>query len=126
MLEDAQTNGARESAWKRLIFWDFPRGSWQYDVVVVLILVFIFATPRELFRDQPRAASIVLLSSEKGHERVFIEADLLNGLDDAARLRRSQDLINQRTGKSYRVVQVEPIRDNAELEIKGYIAYTVR
>lgn len=125
MLEDVQTNGTRESAWKRFIFWDFPRGSWRYDVVVVLILLFIFATPRELFRDQPRAASVVLLSSEKGYDRVFIEADLLNGLDDAARMQRSQELINQKTGKSHRVVRVEPIRDDAELEIKGYIAYTM-
>jgi hypothetical protein len=125
MLEDAPTNTAQESAWKRLIFWDFPRGSWQYDVVVVLILLFIFAVPRELFRDQPRAASVVFLSSEKGYDRAFIEADLLNGLDDAARLQRSQDLINQKTGKSHQVVRVEPIRDDAELEIKGYIAYTV-
>jgi hypothetical protein len=130
MLEDAQTNGVRageaqESAWKRLIFWDFPRGSWQYDVVVVLILLFIFAIPRDLFRDQPRAASVVFLSSEKGYDRVFIEAGLLNGLDDAARRQRSQELISQKTGKSHQVVEVEPIRDDAELEIKGYIAYTV-
>jgi hypothetical protein len=125
MLEEAQNNGARDSAWRRLIFWDFPRGSWQYDVVVVLILLFIFATPRDLFRDQPRAASVVLLSSEKGYDRVFIEADLLNGLDDAARRQRSQELINQKTGKTHLVVRVEPIRDDAELEIKGYIAYTM-
>lgn len=125
MLEAARTNGDRESAWKRLIFWDFPRGSWQYDVVVVLILLFIFVTPRELFRDQPRAASVVLLSSEKGFDRVFIEAGLLNGLGDAARLQRTQELINQKTGKTHQVVRVEPIRDDAELEIKGYIAYTV-
>ena len=26
----------------RLIFWEFPRASWQYDVIVALILAFIF------------------------------------------------------------------------------------
>jgi hypothetical protein len=125
MLDDPQTSPPRESAWKRLIFWDFPRASWQYDVVVVLILLFIFLTPREIFHDQPRAASVVLLSAERGYDRVFIEADLLNDLDDTARLKRSQELISQKTGKSEAVVRVEPIRDDAELEIKGYIAYAV-
>ena len=35
---------------KRFILWDFKRGSWQYDVIVGLILAFIFLTPREVFR----------------------------------------------------------------------------
>src|SRR5438309_1891400 len=39
---------------KRFILWDFPRASWQYDLIVALILAFIFLTPRDLFRDQPR------------------------------------------------------------------------
>jgi hypothetical protein len=39
---------------KRLIFWDFPRGSVFYDLVVALILAFIFLTPAEWFRDQPK------------------------------------------------------------------------
>jgi len=118
-------NSSPDSAWKRFVFWDFPRGSWQYDLVVVLILLFIFVIPREVFHDQPRAASVVLLSSEKGYGRVFIESGLLADLDDTQRMHKSQELINQKTGKSHRVVRVEPIRDDAELEIKGYIAYTV-
>lgn len=110
--------------WKRLVFWDFPRASWQYDVVVALILVFIFLTPREVFHDQPKASSVVFLSAERGLDRVFIEADLLNELSESDRLKRSQDLIQQRTGKVRRVVRVEPIRDETEKEIKGFIAYT--
>jgi hypothetical protein len=114
----------RESAWRRLIFWDFPRGSWQYDLVVALILIFIFATPREIFRDQPKASSVVLLSSEHGFGRVFIEADLLRNLDEASRIEKSQELIRQRTGKQSKVARVEPILDSTESEIKGFIAYT--
>ena len=110
--------------WKRLVFWDFARATWQYDLVVGLILVFIFLTPRELFRDQPRASSVVFISPERGLDRVFIEADLLNELSDSDRLKHSEELIQQRTGKLYRVVRVEPIRDETEKEIKGFIAYT--
>ncbi|MFN9754336.1 MAG: hypothetical protein ACK55L_02935 [bacterium] len=49
------------SSLQRFILWDYPRASWQYDVVVLLIVAFIFFTPREWFRDQPRASSIVML-----------------------------------------------------------------
>lgn len=109
---------------RRLIFWDFARASWQYDIVVGLILIFVFATPRDWFHDQPKASSVVLMSSIHGSNRVFIATELLSETPDADRSRRAERLIRQRTGKSYHVVRVEPIRDEAEQEIKGFIAYT--
>jgi hypothetical protein len=39
---------------KRFILWDYPRAGWQYDLMVGLILAFIFLTPRDWFRDQTR------------------------------------------------------------------------
>lgn len=33
----------------RLLIWYYERGSWQYDVIVILILAFIFLTPRSFF-----------------------------------------------------------------------------
>ena len=109
---------------RRLIFWDFARASWQYDVVVGLILVFIFATPREWFRDQPKASSIILMSSQPGSNRVFIATDLLETVPEGERARRAQLLIHQRTGKTWHVARVEPIGDEAAHEVKGFIAYT--
>lgn len=111
---------------KRLIFWDFPRASWQYDIIVGLILLFIFVTPREWFHDQPKASSIVLLTSLHGANRVFIATDLLEDTPESQRPRRAERLIRDRTGKTWHVVRVEPIRDEAEQEIKGFIAYTAR
>lgn len=109
---------------RRLIFWDFPRASWPYDVVVALILLFIFAIPREWFHDQPRASGVVLMSSSHGANRVFIATELLSGQTEQQRLKRSETLIRERTGKSWHVVRVEPIRDEADEEVKGFIAYT--
>jgi hypothetical protein len=109
---------------RRLIFWDFARASWQYDLVVGIILVFIFATPRDWFRDQPKASSIILMSSQHGSNRVFIATDLLDAVAESDRAERAQMLIHQRTGKSWHVARVEPIRDEAAHEIKGFIAYT--
>jgi len=116
--------GEVNSFGKRLIFWDFPRASWQYDVVVGLILLFIFVTPRDWFHDQPKASSIILMSSLHGANRVFIATELLSAVPDPQRTQRAEKLIRQRTGKAWRVFRVEPIRDEAEQEIKGFIAYT--
>lgn len=111
---------------KRLIFWDFPRTSWPYDLVVGLILIFIFATPREWFHDQPKPSSVVLLSYGKSADQVFIATDLLETVPESARAERAGVLIHQRTGKNWHVTRVVPIRDNADQEIKGFLAYTTR
>ncbi|MGH9476083.1 MAG: hypothetical protein ACRD1C_07095 [Terriglobales bacterium] len=36
------------------LWWSYPRGSLEYDVMVGVILLFIFLTPRSWFGDQPR------------------------------------------------------------------------
>ena len=109
---------------KRLIFWDFPRGSWQYDLVVALILLFIFVTPRDWFGDQPRAANIVLVSNDHGSQQLFLEADLLSGISEANRPAKAAELIRRKTGKRVSVSSVKPIRDEADQEPRGFIAYT--
>ena len=121
-----ETGAAAASLGKRLIFWDFPRASWQYDLAVGLILLFLFATPRDWFHDQPKASSIVLMTSLHGGNRVFIATDLLADTPEGQRPARAERLIRDRTGKTWHVVRVEPIRDEAEQEIKGFIAYTAR
>ncbi len=107
-----------------MIFWDFPRASWQYDIVVGLILIFIFATPREWFHDQPTASGVILMSSLHGANNVFIAPGLLRDVPEQLRVQRAEALIHKRTGKRWHVARVEPIRDEAEGEIKGFIAYT--
>lgn len=106
---------------KRLIFWEFPRASWQYDVVVGLILAFIFLTPRSIFKDQPRPSSIVQMASEQGALVYWLETDLLAGTTDSDRPKRASELIFNRTGKRLNVSRVEPLLDT-ENETKGYIA----
>jgi hypothetical protein len=38
---------------KSYVLWTHPRGGFHYDVMVTLILVFIFLTPRSVFKDSP-------------------------------------------------------------------------
>jgi hypothetical protein len=108
---------------KGFIFWEYKRATWQYDVVVGLILAFIFLTPRGWFRDQPRPKSVVMLPSVHGTQVFWIESDLLSSVPEADRGPRAQQLIrSQSEGKKHRLVRLEPIFD-AEEEIRGYMAY---
>jgi len=34
---------------KNIINWNYERASWQWDVLCILIMIFIFATPKEWF-----------------------------------------------------------------------------
>lgn len=56
---------AAMSNWKRklgsFLWWSYPRGSLQYDIMVAIILAFIFLTPRHWFRDQPRPATTAVV-----------------------------------------------------------------
>jgi hypothetical protein len=39
---------------KSYVLWTYPRGGFHYDVMVTIILAFIFFTPRTLFKDAPK------------------------------------------------------------------------
>ncbi len=111
---------------KRFILWDYQRASWQYDVMVGLILAFIFLTPRAFFRDQPRipqASRITMLPAEHGTHLFWIEAELLAGAGDLERAGKAEQLLRLQTGQAQRVVSLEPVLDSDQ-EIKGFIAIT--
>ena len=93
--------------------------SWQYDVIVVLILAFIFATPREFFRDQPKAASVTMLQSS-----FLIDPQLLAGVPQSELTEKASQLIRERYKTHPTIVSVEPIYDEAEQELKGYMVST--
>ena len=43
---------------KKILFWSYGRTSWQYDVLSVLILAFVFLTPPSWFQTgEPKAFS---------------------------------------------------------------------
>jgi hypothetical protein len=118
----------------RTFFWSYERGTWQYDVAVVLILIFVLLTPRGWFRDQPQVGMPVapaqiqlVLFSDDGHRQEYrVDARVLappeqtpalqNELHQALQ-RGLQDLRNGR----FSITKIEPVRDE-----KGtVIAYQV-
>jgi hypothetical protein len=103
----------------RFIFWDYQRATWQYDVMCGLILAFIFLTPRDVFRDQPKAPNIVMLRGG-----FWIEPQLLVNTAEDQRLAKATALVNSRYKTRATITTVEPIYDDAEQEVKGYMAFT--
>ena len=69
---------------RRSIFWSYERGSWQYDVIVILILAFIFLS-HPLFKDQPvleltnlrHVSGVVEVSHDQTSHTYQIDARLL-------------------------------------------------
>lgn len=111
---------------KRFILWDYPRASWQYDVMVGLILAFIFLTPREVFRDQPKPRNVTLLDTDqqRGESRFLVEPDLLSGQDEPTQRQTVDKLIHSQAGaRNRKIEKVEPIFD-AEKDLRGYLVYT--
>ena len=106
---------------KRFIFWDYPRASFPYDIMVALILAFIFLTPPELFRDRPRASDVAMLPGGI----YMIGPEELAGKPEAERVQRAAELIRRRYHESVTVLKVEP-HVGAEQEVKGFMAYTKR
>ena len=107
------------SALGRFLFWDYPRASWQYDVMVAVILGFIFLTPHDVFHDQPKAVNVVMLRGG-----FWIEPQLLAGVPENQLLSKAGILVNARYKTHPTISSVEPIYDEAEQEIEGYMAFT--
>jgi hypothetical protein len=67
----------------RTFFWSYERGTWQYDLAVAAILVFVLATPRTWFQDQPQvgvpaAPGQVQLVKDDGRQQIYrVDARLL-------------------------------------------------
>jgi hypothetical protein len=104
---------------KRALLWEYPRASWQYDVIVGLIVAFIFVTPYFVsFRDQPKAASVAMV-----HGGYWIEPQLLTGVPDNLLAERATAVIDAKYKTHASIASVEPIYDDAERELKGYLAF---
>ena len=97
---------------KSYIFWTYGRGSVHYDVMVTIILLFIFLTPRSVFRDKP-------VEHTPHQTEVVVQPDGQNGfvyeVDSSAVKGKSDDEIR---ADLLRVI--EPIA--GEVEIAGYEA----
>jgi hypothetical protein len=120
-----------EQILSKTFFWSYERGTWQYDVAVILILVFVLLTPRNWFKDKPASGAPVSpgqvqLISQDGNRLTYrVDARILapptklalqNDLHTAL-----QEALPELHNGSFSIAKIEPVRD----EQGTVIAYQV-
>ena len=90
---------------KKFLFWTYPRTSWQWDVLCVLILVFIFLTPKSWFENT------AYKRSHAAQTTVVICTDVVANQSDRSEIGR---LAKQAAGRSdAQVLAVRERRDGS-------------
>lgn len=51
---------------KKILFWSYDRGSWQYDIMCVLILAFIILAPNRVFEGHGSVKPTIVRADEIG------------------------------------------------------------
>lgn len=92
---------------KKGFFWSYERTSWQWDVLCVLILVFIFLTPKTWFEKGRRAPQ----------EVVVLSVDVVGTQPDTREIERRVRLLTGRAAAE--VTGVRP-RHDSEGKVIGY------
>ena len=106
----------------RTFFWSYERGSWQYDLAVGLILVFVLLTPSRWFHDQPQVglavnAHQVERVSAPGQAEVYrIDARVLAPPERTPALQNDLHNVMQRARPDlndghFSIGKIQPIRD---------------
>ena len=114
----------------RIFFWSYERGSWPYDVAVILILVFVLGTPTRWFHDQPQvgvpaSAALVETVSHDGEIEVYrVDARMLAPPERTPALQNDLHNALQRalptlSDGRFSIGKIEAIRD-AEGNVIGY------
>jgi hypothetical protein len=106
----------------KTIFWSYERGTWQYDLAVLLILVFVLATPARWFHDQPEsggpaAPGQVQLVSKDGNRLTYrVDARILA---PPTKLALQTDLhtalreaLPELHSGNFSIAKIEPLRDD--------------
>lgn len=116
----------------RMFFWSYDRGTWQYDVAVGVILIFVLLTPRNWFQDQPQVGlppgseQVQLISPAGNAETYQVDARILApptrtpALENELHNALQRALPELHSGR-FSIVKIGPVRDD-----KGtVIAYQV-
>ena len=104
------------------LFWSYERGTIQYDVMVTLILLFVFLSPRVInFKDKPvehnpHRTGVAVVPDGQGGLIYQIEAAAVEGQvashDDSAIRSQLLRIIEPISGE-VSITRIEPVRDGS-------------
>ena len=99
---------------KKFLFWSYERGSWQYDVMCVLILAFVFFAPNSVFHSQRSSAADIAIASP-----IIITSEQIGPIEPS-RLKQEISAWLARAGRNVSIARVERVVDDA-----GAVKYLV-
>jgi len=103
------------SALKKLLFWNYARNTWQWDVLCVVILIFIFLTPKSWFENSERRAYPA--HQNAAVTAVLVSAELIENAQDKAEV---EQVVRTFTGRSdVQVLNVRKVVDK-DGKTRGY------
>jgi hypothetical protein len=118
----------------RIFFWSYERGAWQYDIAVVVILIFVLLTPRGWFRDQPQVGmpaapeqvQLVLVADDGHRQQYRVDARVLAPPEQTPALQNDLHNALQRALPDLHNGRFSITRIEAERDEKGtVVAYEV-
>jgi hypothetical protein len=100
------------------IFWSYERGSLHYDIMVTLILLFVFLSPRFLnYKDKPveripHLTGVVVIPGEKGEFIYQIQASEVN-TENGGDVQRQLERIIEPISGAVSITRSETVKDAA-------------
>jgi len=113
---------------KNAFFWKYARGTWQYDLMVAAILLFIFLTPRKIFHDEPLPLNVsdtVIQEVHQGPASVYhLRAQVFSHYkdfesDNKALNRVIQEELQKNLHRSVKIQRIEPVFDEDQ-KLEGF------
>jgi hypothetical protein len=103
------------STLKKLLFWNYARNTWQWDVLCVVILIFIFLTPKSWFENGERRRSS--LHQNPAASTVLVGPELVGNARDRSGV---EQVVRTITGRpDVEVLNVRPVVDK-DGKTRGY------
>jgi len=97
------------SALRKLFFWNYARNTWQWDILCVVILIFIFLTPKSWFENSERRGYAA--HPNRTASTVLISPELLENTQDKVRV---EQVVRTFTGRNdVQVGEVRKVVDKA-------------
>jgi hypothetical protein len=99
---------------RKVFFWNYARNTWQWDILCVLILIFIFLTPKTWFESSERAS---IRAHQSPTSILLVSAEVVENAQDKSQL---QQRVRALTGRSdVEVTQVRKLTDEKG-KTRGY------
>ncbi len=101
---------------KRHLLWTFDRGSFQWDIMCLLILAFLFLIPRDTFRDVPEymkmpSTGFMRTTLKDGNTIFTSKLETPRFLDTDQTRKLAVGMLERSVGAPFQVSRIWPIRD---------------